>query len=351
MITYAKRYYQKDVIYRFNRLVGLQSDIKVSVGDEVSPETIVATSWRRAGFRTFNIAQMFGMDVSQVSNTLVKTIGTRVYSGEVLARKKQLFGLREQVFKSPMNGIFISFDPDSGRITMQYLPEEQKAIAGVFGKILEIQPDKFVGIDAAVNTIHSTISFGIQREGSLVEIGYKDIPLQADQFTAGHEGKIVFGGSGITLDALYKALSVGVQAVVTGGVHYEDFLRLTGSKGRFENVGISLLAIEGYGMSEISSVVYDMLKESTQQRVFFEPEDSMLIMPASRTASLGTNRVKEWREFRSVANGDSVRILHNDYYAQHGIVKSLDVKNELVSVVLRDGIEIVVPVTDLEIII
>lgn len=337
MISIARREVQKDIVYRFERVLRGQSDVRVSIGEEVSPETIVATGWERAGFRTFNLSELFGVDVKNVSDTLVKTIGTHVYKGEIIARKKELFGLREKVFKSPINGIFVNFEEDSSRITMQYLPQEVRTIAGVFGKVSAIVPQERVSIEAHVNAIQGVVSFGIHREGGLQAVGYRDIPIQSDQLRDEFAGKILFGGSGITIDALYKSLSLGVEAIVTGGINYEDYLRLTGSKGRYEDIGLSLLAVEGFGVAEIPPEIFELLQNSEHEHVFFEPKDSLLILPGSKTSTRTTHSALPWQNFTLIKEGQHARILGNEYYSYHGIVKTVDEDSDKVVIELTNN--------------
>jgi len=332
MIAYARRPFQQHIHYQFERLLLKQSEVRVAVGDDVSPETIIATGWERAGFRTFNLSELFKVDIHSVEDTLVKTIGTRIYKGEVIAKRKELFGLREKVFKSPINGVFVDYEPLTSRITIQYLPLEVRLIAGVFGKISQIIPSESIKIAAHINAIHSVASFGVHREGGLLEVGYRDIPIQSDQLRDEFENKIIFGGSGITTEALYKALSIGVQAVVTGGVDYEEFLHLTGSKGRYEDVGISLLALDGFGSTEIPSRIYEILKQSEHEHVFYEPKDSVLILPGSKALNQDMKDALPWTQYEVVREGQTVRMLGNEYYSYRGIVKSVNEESRIIGV-------------------
>ena len=84
--------------YIIERLIGVGSDISVKVDEIVRPETIIATYWQRSGFRTFNLAEMFKVTPEKASMIFKKTLGTRIYPGDIVATKQELFGLREKIF-------------------------------------------------------------------------------------------------------------------------------------------------------------------------------------------------------------------------------------------------------------
>ena len=81
-----------------------------------------------------------------------------------------------------------------------------------------------------------------------------------------HKGKILVGGNLVTLDAIRKAVEVGVSALVSGGINHNDLTTFIGEEigvaitGQ-EEVGITLIITEGFGSMSMSQRTFGLLKE------------------------------------------------------------------------------------------
>ncbi len=330
VITYSRIVLGKGIQHQFVRPLEQDSQIFVKVNEMVRPETIISSVWRKSGYRTFNLAKMLNTTPEKAENLLERTIGSRVYQGDVIARKKEMMGLREKLFRSPLSGVLVDYDKNTARLTIQYLPTEEKMVSGVFGRISDIVPGKEVKVETHANLIFGAITFGVGREGGLMEVGYPDIPLQADQLSEKCSGKILFGGTKASLDILYKALSLGAKAIITGGIDYQDYLRLRGSRGRLEDIGLSVLVTEGIGGGEIYQPIYQLLKESEHRHVFFSSGDGSLVIPLpsdankvfdDKSRSIGYGQI---RKFTVLKKGDVVRIVVGEEVNEYGRVESTD---------------------------
>lgn len=354
MITYKRTPLLRTQPYCLKRLLDENSEVLVRVGDMVNPETVIARGWRKSGFRTFDLSALFTTEPKKLKDTLRKTVGSRVYTDDVIASRKEWFGLKEKVFKSPVNGILTDYRPDVAKLTLQYFPTEIKVTAGVFGKTVEILPGENITIGTKVDFVQGVLSFGVTREGSLLEIGYPDIPIQPDQISSKHSGKIIFGGTKISLDALYKALSLGVKIIITGGVDYEAFIRLGGSKGRFEDIGISLLITEGFGSLPIYPPLYEFLKSNEHRHVSILPEDNLLIVPLSsefvdevELSDLLAHEIDRENKHPSaygyIKKDQKVRLLTSHNFGQYGIVNKCLKGQHLIEVATQRKKTLVAP--------
>jgi len=334
MVAYQRTPLNRNRLFFFTRRLSADSQVEVKVGDITQPETVIVHAWKKLGFRVFDLAELFGVEVGKVGEMLAKSVGSRIYQGDVLANHRQWWGLKEKIFRSPMTGVVMDYNSENGKLTLQYLPEEQKLTSGVYGRVVRIIPGGKITIGTRANIVNGVAGFGTRREGSLVEIGYPDIPIQSDQVSSKHANKIIFGGTKISLNAIYKSLSIGVQAVVTGGMDYEDFLRLTGSRGRAEDIGISIFLTEGFGSLPIYPPVYEFLKENEHRHTFFIPGKDRLVIPVSSEAFSAEempeyrdpSRVKAprlKREFGLVEEGSKVRILSPIRFGAYGIVSGV----------------------------
>ena len=80
------------------------------------------------------------------------------------------------------------------------------------------------------------------------------------------EGKVVVGGSHISLATYKKAVSLKIAAIVVGGFNYSDLkpilgytlgVAITGS----EDLGTSLVVTEGFGKINMGTQTFDLLKQ------------------------------------------------------------------------------------------
>lgn len=353
VLTYIRKPFHENFAYEFRREIDSTSEVYVKVGENIRPETILSSKWKRSGFRTFLLSDLFKLPPEKCTGLLQRTIGSRVYQGDIIAKKSEWLNFRERTFRSPLTGIFVDYDEATTRITLQYLPEEMKIVAGVFGKVVSVIPDKSISIGTLVDGIYGLVAFGTDREGSLLEVGYSDIPLQADQINERCRGRVIFGGTKVSIDVLYKALSVGVAAIVTGGIDYQDYLSLRGSKGRFEDIGISVLATEGFTVAPIFPKIYQKLKEAEHRHVFLDSENRNLIVPHPYS-SFAETKIDEllsnstpWssRGFGIVKEGMHARLLTGKYLGEYGIVTA--VVNDQVEVELAKT-KIEVPINQVE---
>jgi hypothetical protein len=358
MITYKRVPINRNIQYVYKRNLLVGGKILVNVDEIVQPETILTSGWQKSGYRVFDLASLFGTKPEKIQNSLQRTVGSRVYKGDIVAIYRQWFGLREKVFRSPVTGTLIDYNPEKTKITLQYLPVEVRLPAGFSAKVLEIRPDEYIKIGTKVDAIKGVVGFGKEREASLIEIGYPDIPIHPDQISEKHSDKIIFGGTKVSLEALYKALSMGVKAIITGGIEYEDFIRLNAgsSEGRFEDVGLSIIITEGFGSLPIYPAIYNFLKDSEHRHIVVTPEKELIIIPIpvdklnqSDLSQLSDkNRIKTKR-FGLLKLGQKVRVLRDDRFGEYGILSNASVNEGQVEVTLEKDHLLVKP-TDLEII-
>jgi hypothetical protein len=158
--------------------------------------------------------------------------------------------------------------------------------------------------------------------------------LTADLLNESHKGKIVVGGSFISLETYKKALSLGVAGVVIGGFNYYDLedilgytlgVAITGS----EDLVTSLIVTEGYGNIRMGSRTYDLLKEhdgkfvsingATQIRAgVIRPE---IVIPL-KDDEIPKTPIHESEE-KGIGEGSLVRVIRAPYFGRMGLVKSL----------------------------
>ncbi|MFB0543657.1 MAG: hypothetical protein ACETVR_02635, partial [Candidatus Bathyarchaeia archaeon] len=176
------------------------------------------------------------------------------------------------------------------------------------------------------------------------------------------------GGSLVTLEALKKAVEVGVSGIVAGGVRHLDLKEFLGRDlgvaitGE-EELGLTLIITEGFGKMTMSDRAFNLLRAfdgymvhingTTQIRAgVMRPE---IIIPHEKAY-----KDKSTEELSAgMVPGTPVRIIREPYFGGIGKVVSLPVELQqveteslvrVVEVELEDGRRVIVPRANVEII-
>ena len=86
-----------------------------------------------------------------------------------------------------------------------------------------------------------------------------------------HGGKILVGGSIVTLDALKKAVKLGVSGIITGGVDQKDLTDFIGRElgmgvTGVEEAGLTLIVTEGFGVYPMKAETFRFLRSHEGSR-------------------------------------------------------------------------------------
>jgi len=362
LVVYSHTSIIPKILYTVNRVLAGAGRIFVKVGQEVAPHDIIGEGKKPSGFRSFSLPELLKITPEQAKKCLTKVLGSQVYENEVLAEVDKLWGLKKIQFRAPQEGVLRDFNEQTGFLTFEYPPKLVRVPAGVSGKVSEIIPKNEVKIESVVAKIHGRLGSGKTREGVLAVLGEPDIPLQPEQIDSSLSGKIVVGGSLLTKEVLYKVLAVRCQGVIAGGISWRDFWEITGQRGALEDVGITVLVLEGFGSLAIQKEVYEFLKEHEGRYCILDGSDASAVVPLGTMEKdlKGVGGVKEEREgrFGILSQGLRVRILVPPHMHQFGkIMEILEKEEELASGILvqcckvetREGI-VEVPVRNVEII-
>jgi hypothetical protein len=135
------------------------------------------------------------------------------------------------------------------------------------GIVKNIIPDEGVTIQTNAAFIQGIFGIGGEARGDIkVLVKNREEELSSELINETHQGKIIVGGSFITLNTFKKAMSLKVAGVVVGGFNYYDLeeilgytlgVAITGS----EEIETSLIVTEGYGNIKMSKRTFDLLSD------------------------------------------------------------------------------------------
>lgn len=369
---------EKNSIVRIRRILKGKGTINVSKGREVAPSDIIGISQVSSGFRTIKLAQALEVSGDQAARYLKRPLGQRIYKGELLAQKVQLFGGKKIVI-SPTDAVLDFLNPHTGELRLTFFPKKHELPAGVYGIVDGIDSDRgIVIIRTQASIVYGMFGSGGVRDGILQTVGKRDELIGKPKVSPDYEGQILLGGSLVFRNAIASAISSGISGIITGGINAGDYKGMAGGRLTFpqklhSDVGISVIVCEGFGPVPIGEDIYDALTSYNGRFVSINGNAGIIYLPSYDESCIVKVRMVELKPFpdnpQDFENNDvskvselrlglKVRITGNSFAGNIGKISSLDATET----VLPSGIQtfmatvetkrrkIQVPVANLEVI-
>lgn len=283
---------EKDVITRIRRVLRGKCQLKVSVGQQVSPEEIIGTSQIPSGFRTLPLSQLLSVPPPEVEKYLTRKLGQRIYQDELLAYKRGgLFG-KAIAITAPTDGILDFFNNKTGELRMTFLPKKAVYPAGVYGIVEEVDDEGGqVIIRTQVSRIHGVLGSGRGRDGILHVLGKKDDLVSKSGILPKYDEQILVGGSLFFKDAISNSISCGVNGLITGGINAKDYRGMAGGRlifpKRLDNdIGISIVVCEGFGAIPLGLDIFEILSQYEGKFVSVDGNKAHILLPSFESSSL-----------------------------------------------------------------
>jgi hypothetical protein len=249
------------------RKLPLQGDVSVKPGDRVSFNQIVARTDLPGDIYPVQVAHSLGVEPSELKDLMLKNEKDTIKQGEVLALSSSFFGMFKNECESPIDGHVESISLRTGQVILQRPPVPVEVNAFMDGEIIDVHENEGVTVRTQGAYIQGIFGVGGEAWGALEIVSKEPNKVLDEQdLHEGLKGKIVVGGSCITLKALYKARDLGVSAVIVGGFDKGDLKEILGFElgvaitGN-EDIGISLILTEGYGEIPMTHRTWDLLSK------------------------------------------------------------------------------------------
>ena len=353
------------------RRLPLPGEILVSKGMKVAAEQVVARTNLPGNVQTVNVAGLLGCLPDEIDDAMLKKVKEKIVKDEVIAQSKGLFGLFKSRVCCPINGEIESVSKITGQVILREPPIPVEVVAYIDGEVIDTIKNEGVTIKTSGSFIQGIFGIGGETIGTLeMAVDDPDKVLTAEDIDKSFKDKIIIGGSMVTFDALTKARNVGVKGVVVGGIEDQDLKKfmgydigvaITGS----ENVGLTLIATEGFGKLRMADRTFNLLKSlkgkrssingATQIRAgVMRPE---VIVPSE--AKKPTKKATSISRGTGLEVGVSVRIIREPYFGLIGKVVGLPValasieteaKVRVLEVELADKRKVTLPRANVEII-
>ena len=357
----------KKTIFKKERILPLKGDVLVKSGDQLTPDTIVASTNLPGNVQMLKVSNILNIDPKDVVEALQVKEGQEVKKGDIIAETSGIFGMFKSSVESPVDGTIESISQSTGRVVVREAPIPVEVDAYVSGVVDEVIENEGIVLKSNAAFIQGIFGIAGEKRGDLLLVSSgPGEELTADQITADMKGKILIGGSFLSLDAYKKALSVQVAGIVVGGFNYYDLKAILGYNlgvaiTGTEKLNTALIVTEGYGSIPMSEATFSLLKENdgkaasingaTQIRAGVIRPEIVIPIDSGNTDDDSKSKMPE-----GIQEGSTVRVIRSPNFGKIGKVISLPAElNKMesetmvrVAEINIDGKNILIPRANLE---
>lgn len=248
------------------RRLPIKGKVNKIVGNQLAPDEIVATTDLPGNVQIIKVASQLNIGPADMFDVLKVKTGDRVVKGQLIAQTQGLFGMFKSELFAPIDGMIESISDITGQIIMREAPIPVEIDAYMSGLVTDIISNEGVVIKTHAAFIQGIFGIGGEARGNIeILVNNRDEELTENLLNESHSGKIIIGGSFISLNTFKKAMELNVAGIVVGGFNYFDLenilgftlgVAITGS----ENIPTSLIVTEGYGKIQMGQQTFNLLK-------------------------------------------------------------------------------------------
>ncbi|MBI3722222.1 MAG: hypothetical protein HY248_06680, partial [Fimbriimonas ginsengisoli] len=319
--------------------------------------------------QTIKRAEKLGVEPNEAKGFLQVPVGEGVAAGQIIAESKGFLGMFKSSIPSEYEGTIEAVSEVSGHVLVREPSIPVGVDAYVEGSIHELLPGEGAIVETRCAMVQGIFGVGGERTGVIrVAVPTPEQVLEASDILATDSGRIVVGGSGMTLGAIRRAAEVGACGILAGGIKDSDLVEFLGYDigvaitGQ-ESINLSLVVTEGFGFLPMARRTFELLLDldgkrasmngATQIRAgVIRPE---IIVPVAK----GASKLPEADSAFELKPGTPIRAIREPYFGKLGVVTDLPAQLQVVESgtevrVLKakvDGLgEVVIPRANVEII-
>ncbi len=255
--------------HRCMRRLPIAGDVKVTVGDTVSADDIVAETALPGDVNPINLSNQMSLPPKDVVGCMLKREGDSIAKDEPLAQSKGLFGMFKNTICSRYDGTVETVSPVTGQVIIRGAPLPVQVRAYMGGTVVAVRANEGCEIEADVAFVQGIFGVGGETHGRIaMACDSHEQELTPERISDDMKGAVVIGGGRMSEAAIKRAQDVGAAAIISGGIDDQDLKVLLGYDlgvaitGR-EDIGITVIVTEGFGEIAMAERTFDMLKAHT----------------------------------------------------------------------------------------
>jgi hypothetical protein len=252
------------------------AEVKVRPGERISGDHVIAKTDPRHLAVRINIADQLGVSPHDVNKYMLRPVGSTFGAGEAMAKMRK--GLRNTVVASPMTGLLLSIDSDTG-VGLLAPGTGGDVRSLVSGDVEYVDGRQSIAIRTVGSRLFGIVGVGPSTEGTLVmAVGGPGEEALPERVTAEMRGKIVVAGASVSATTLRRLMDVGAAGVIVGGIVEREVSACFGvpaedrlspwrigpsdsGMGDSMTTSIAIVATEGFGSLPITADAFAFLKK------------------------------------------------------------------------------------------
>lgn len=358
---------------RRERRLPLRGEVLVGVGDRVKAEAVVAKTELPGNVQTVNVANRLSILPEDIERHMLAKVGDWVEKDQFIAESRSFFGLFKSNCRMPEAGTIESVSGITGQVIIREKAIPVAVDAYIDGEVVEVYENEGVLVRATATFVQGIFGIGGEAVGTLDVVARSGGEvLKPSVIDSSHSGKVLLGGSLVTIESLNRAREVGVRGIIVGGLGDTDLrtilgydlgVAITGS----EDIGLSLIVTEGFGQMTMAERTFKLLASrkgmktsisgATQIRAGVIRPEVVIPLDGSSVGESGGERGDT--PSTGLVVGSAIRVIREPYFGKIGKVTSLppelqklesEAMVRVLGVEFEDGATAIVPRANVELI-
>jgi hypothetical protein len=256
---------------RKERRLPVRGDVRVQVGQRVTPETLVASVDVPGTLAVVRASAALGISPEQLPRFVQAQEGDSVKRDQMLGERKTFFGMVTQRCRSPRGGTVEYISALSGNIGIRGEPRPVGCTAYVAGTVVDIIEGEGAVIETSGAYVQGIFGVGGERCGPISFVASGGDRLGGEDISEEHRGTIVIHRGRVDASALAAASKHGVIGLVgasiidedlTGFLGYDIGVAITGE----EDIPFSIILTEGFGHMTMPARTSELLRSLSGQQ-------------------------------------------------------------------------------------
>ena len=252
-----------DAAIQLKRRLSTQGEVLVRIGDNVSPEDVVAQAALPSQFSVVNVARALRIEQPDMMRVMQVSEGDTVSAGTVIALKKVPVGVFDKICYSPVAGIIAAVVGYRVLIEVESRWEQQRALMSA--RVAAVSHGYGATLATKGDMLTAVCATGTESFGELRVVAESDLTRAV--IAGSDRGKILAVGGTVDGTALARAEAVGVAGIIAGS--FDAKLLLTMPL-------VPIFATEGFGAQVMAAKTFALLQsdEGRQASLVFDISDS-----------------------------------------------------------------------------
>jgi hypothetical protein len=253
---------------RKRRELPLAGVVRVSEGERVQSDQIIAEAEREGELRVVRVAEILGVSPQEACERIVVRLGDSVEQGAVVAKLRGLWGLFTTTAEAPIAGRVEFISEATGHVGIRAPSSTIAVRAYIDGVIERVEPGRGAVVVAQATLVQGIFGVGGERSGVITMLAVRPNQRVTEGEIPTHcAGAIVIGGQSPTIGTLKLAASRGAVGFVTASIDdktlaeyvgYDIGIALTGD----ERVPMTVIITEGFGSLAMNERIVSILRRA-----------------------------------------------------------------------------------------